>query len=211
MRYYPYGVSYTLKKGNEELTFNRVKDAANYLNSEPSYITKCWKGSKPLKGYTIIRNGSNYHYEAHKTRLYKIWTGMHERCYGKYHVDYHNYGGRGIKVCPEWRDYATFKEWAMQNGYSDKLSIDRIDVNGDYSPSNCRWATWTEQARNRRSNRFYEYKGKRYLIKELADEIGMNKNTLEARLRRGWSIEDAVEVDLIKHSDPNLYRFGKKR
>ena len=88
-----------------------------------------------------------------KTRLYNTWRNMRQRCSDAQAINYHNYGGRGIKVCNEWSDFLAFKAWALSHGYRNDLTIDRIDPNGNYEPSNCRWATWTEQRRNQRPHK----------------------------------------------------------
>lgn len=84
------------------------------------------------------------------TRLYRIWTGMRNRCANPKNHDFSYYGGRGISVCEEWEDYLQFKSWAIENGYSNELTIDRIDVDGNYTPENCRWITQSEQCKNKR-------------------------------------------------------------
>lgn len=134
------------------------------------------------------------HGESH-TRLHNIWLGMKNRCYNKKHDRYPFYGGRGIAVCPEWKnDYIAFRDWARSHGYSDNLTIDRIDVNGNYCPFNCRWIDRKEQARNRTSNVFY--KGK--CLAEWCELLGISQKALNRRLRDGWNIEKALFTPLLK-------------
>ena len=127
-----------------------------------------------------------------KSVLYKRWTAMRKRCNNPNNSDYPHYGGRGIRVCEEWQDYTAFKDWALSHGYSDDLSLDRIDVNGNYEPSNCRFVSMKEQCNNRSNNIFIMYNGKQYTLAELAEANDIQYGTLYARVKRGMCIEDAV-------------------
>lgn len=106
------------------------------------------------------------------TRLHHIWIGMKERCRDK---KLKNYGGRGITVCKEWSDnFLSFMDWSKQNGYSDSLTIDRIDNDGNYEPSNCRWVDIKTQSRNKRTNRIIDCNGKKHCIAEWCDILGLD-------------------------------------
>lgn len=127
------------------------------------------------------------------TRLYSIWRGMKKRCLLKTHKAYKNYGGRGITVCEEWMDFQKFEKWATENGYDDKLTLDRVDNNGGYGPNNCRWRTQKEQALNRRTNHYISYGGETKTISEWEETLGMRRGTIVSRLSMGWTTEQAIE------------------
>lgn len=132
-----------------------------------------------------------------RTRLYEIWIGINKRCSphakGRLRRDYY---GRGIKVCDEWKNsYVEFRTWAQNNGYNDDLSIDRIDVNGNYEPSNCRWATNTEQQRNKRNNHLLTYKEQTKPMAVWCEELGLDYRKIERRINGSkWSVERAFET-----------------
>lgn len=129
-------------------------------------------------------------------RMYRIWAGMRARCNSPNSVHYKEYGARGISVCEEWRDYSKFKEWAIKNGYEDSLTLDRIDVNGDYSPENCRWASWRTQQNNSRRNVVIEHGGQRHTLSEWAEIYGIPYKTFWYRIRSGWSFDKASSTPL---------------
>jgi hypothetical protein len=126
-------------------------------------------------------------------RLYNIWKNMRQRCLNPTSPASKNYLKRGIKICDEWMEsYTSFYKWALNNGYQDDLTIDRIDNDGDYCPENCRWVDRGVQARNKRGVNNIAFNGKTQCIAEWAREMGLVDSCLEARLKKGWSIEKAL-------------------
>lgn len=129
----------------------------------------------------------------YNTKLYKIYSGMKNRCYNKQSKNYKNYGMRGIRICDEWlNDYMCFHDWAMNNGYSDGMTIERNDVDGNYEPSNCKWITLHEQQFNKTDTHYLTYDGKTQSIAEWSIETGIKYSTLVKRIKSGWSVEDAI-------------------
>ena len=170
-------------------------------------------GSKLLQGQVKSCGCMHNFYGHHQTntRLYHIWCTMKARCNRKSSNKYKEYGGRGIKLCEEWQSFEPFYEWSLKNGYSDDLSIDRIDVNGNYEPDNCRWATNITQSNNKRDTKRYLYKGEPHTIRELSILSGKSYGLIDKRMRRGWSVEDAIEVPLLGGHDLNEYKSGTGR
>lgn len=146
------------------------------------------------------------------SRLNCIYRSMKDRCYNKNSDVYKDYGGRGITICDEWNNrdkipelnnctkgWIEFREWAINNGYSETLTIDRIDNNKGYSPENCRWVTMKEQCNNRRSNNTIAYKGETKNLIQWCTELNLPYDTIRARLRYyHWSVERAFETKIRK-------------
>lgn len=128
------------------------------------------------------------------TRLYKIWEGMKARCNNKHDTNYSYYGGRGISICNDWaNDFMAFYDWAIKNSYTDDLTIDRKDSNGNYEPSNCKWSTKSEQQRNKRNSVYVDINGTTKHLLEWADEYKIKKQTIVTRYYKGIR-----GIDLIK-------------
>lgn len=147
-------------------------------------------------------------YEKHNktnTRLYNIFRYMKARCNNPMRPDFKHYGGRGITICAEWlNSFEAFYNWAINNGYAENLTIDRIDVNGDYCPENCRWVTMQTQCLNRKSNRKITAFGYTYTISQWAQITGLKFTTIKGRLDRlGWSAEKALTTNRRKYKRGN--------
>ena len=185
-----------------------VLERAENQISQAGHPTTMWKcqcdcGNIAVVNAQLLKRGStqscgckvNVQNGLSRTRQYSIWNQMTSRCKSKKNQAYADYGGRGIKVCDEWsgeNGFINFYNWAMNNGYRDDLTIDRINVNGNYEPSNCRWRTQKEQQNNRRNNRFLEFSGQSHTIAEWSDITGINPGTIRTRLKLGWPIEDVL-------------------
>lgn len=137
---------------------------------------------------------SGEHLPRDNPRLYNVWQGIKARCTNPGNKCYYLYGARGIKLCEEWKDFKAFYKWAIDNGYDENAkygdcTIDRIDSNGDYEPSNCRWVDSLSQSRNNSANIYLTLNGKTQLATDWSRELGIPLSTISFRLKRGWSIE----------------------
>lgn len=166
----------------------------NHYGQGAYWLCMCECGNLTEVRGTMLRNGNtkscgclNHEPTTTKhnkcnTKLYRVYYGIKQRCYNKKYHQYQDYGGRGVKICDEWlNDFETFYNWAMNNNYREGLTIDRIDVNGDYEPDNCRWSDRKTQAQNRRNNIYLTYEGKTQTMKQWAEELGINYNTIKSR------------------------------
>lgn len=165
----------------------KVVERGNLLTGN---TTSCGCYKKELDHKRFLRHG----YAENPDKLYQKWLSMRNRCLNPNATGYENYGGRGIKVCAEWDDYEVFREWAIDQGYKEGLTIDRIDVDGNYEPNNCRFTTMKEQNNNRRTTNFHTYNGKTQSEMKWAEEYGISYEALKTRLKYGWSFEDALNT-----------------
>lgn len=135
------------------------------------------------------------------SRLYCIWRSMKQRCLVTTSTAYHNYGGRGISICQEWIDnFKSFRDWAYSSGYSDNLTIDRINNDGDYCPENCRWISKKAQCSNKRTNVFFEYNGEIHTLTEWSEITGLNRHTIAYRINHNWP-KDKILIEPPKHGE----------
>lgn len=140
----------------------------------------------------------HYKHGGTHTKLYNIWWKIIARCYNKNDKAYKNYGGRGIKMCNEWKNnYSAFKQWAEKNGYKEGLSIDRINNNEGYNPENCRWATKSEQANNRRTNIIVIYNDNKYTLKQVSKLLKIDYNKLHWAYTSNQLWKYGIEIEEV--------------
>jgi hypothetical protein len=166
------------------------------------WVCRCECGTeKIIDGYKLLYGTTNgchkcnapHRHRMSHTRLYSIWIGMKGRCYNDKNKSYKSYGGRGIKVCPEWQTFEPFYGWAMANGYTDNLTIERKDVNGDYCPKNCCWIPLNEQTKNTTRNIFITFDGETKILKEWAKEVGVSPDTLKRHIKK-YGVEKTLST-----------------
>lgn len=199
-------IDLTGKKFNHLTVVSRVDNAAKGVTR--------WKCLCDCGQYTVVRganlkNGAvkscgclrhkkpyNRKHGLSNIRLYKKWHSMKQRCFAIYDDHYQNYGGRGITVCDEWKnDFMAFYRWAIESGENENLTLERIDVNGNYCPENCTWVDRKTQANNRTSCRIYTYKGETKNLMQWCVELGLHYGTIHSRIYRdGWSFDKAIET-----------------
>lgn len=173
---------------------NEVKVSTSSLIKNKTKSCGCFNRENIIK--------RNLKHNLSKTRLYKIWQGMKKRCYNVNSKTYKNYGGRGIIICQDWlNDFANFYDWAVNNGYTNNLSIDRINVNGNYEPSNCRWITNKEQSNNKRNNHYITFDKETHTMAEWAKIYNINYKLLFSRLKKGWDFEKILNTKVLSHSE----------
>lgn len=131
-----------------------------------------------------------------KTRLYIIWSHMKQRCCNENDIKYESYGAKGINVCKEWLDnFMEFRKWALENGYKENLTLDRIDGTKGYEPNNCRWRTYRQQANNMKTNHLLSFDGETHTISEWSRIVNIKRGTIERRINKyGWTTEEALTV-----------------
>lgn len=190
-----------------------IKRIGSTYYHQPLWLCKCECGNETVLCGQALRSGHTqscgcYNKEivrkikkkhgGYGTRLYSVWSHMIQRCYNPNDEKFKNYGARGITVCEEWKnDFGEFSKWAMNNGYSDNLTIDRKNVNGNYEPSNCRWADNYTQGNNRTNNRLFTIDGITHTISEWARLYNIKPSIVIQRVNiYGYSIMDALTTPI---------------
>lgn len=206
-----------------------IKRVENNKNNKVQWLCKCNCGNITYLSTSALTTGntkscgclkhegkSNLKHGKTKTRLYHIWNGMKQRCFNPKTIKYHNYGGRGIIVCESWqKDFMSFYEWAICNGYDENKSrkqqvLDRIDNNGNYEPNNCRWITQSENCRNRNNNILLTKNGVSKTIAEWCEELNLNQRTVSDRAKKYNDINEILSHENLERKKhlSNTGEFG---
>lgn len=183
-------------------------------SNKKSFLCRCRCGKERVVNANTLKLGTSkscgcYHMDEMKerqtthgqtgTRIFNIYCNIKQRCYNENNKRFHDYGGRGIRMCEEWSNsFQSFYEWSIENGYSEELTIDRKDVNGNYEPQNCRWATMIEQANNKRTNINFTFFGVTKNLKEWCNCIGENYNKMYSRYSKGCETFRKEDIEKIK-------------
>ncbi|MEX0314726.1 MAG: hypothetical protein AB3N18_11155 [Allomuricauda sp.] len=195
--------------------FNRwtVLKECPKVSRRTKFLCKCECGTiRSVASHSLISGGSkscgclsseitrkrNFIHGLSNSKLFFVWSSMKQRCQSQTDLGYVNYGGRGIKVCAEWIEFKPFYDWAIKNGYREGLTLDRINNNGHYEPSNCRWTTRKVQNYNKRDNRILTYNGKRLFLSEWAKELNITVSGLINRLKK-----HPIEIALSNSKNTN--------
>lgn len=187
------------RQGTSQLWLCRC-DCGNLVKIRANSLVRLGRDSCGCRTSEKISKARFLHGETN-SRLYNIWRSIKKRCLLPKTQGYKNYGGRGIEVCEEWKNsYLAFRDWALKNGYKEDLEIDRINVNGNYEPNNCRFVNNKQQANNRRNNRLLSVNGEIKTIQEWADIMGVQRSLIANRKKLGWSDYDAVTKKPRKHN-----------
>lgn len=175
---------------------NQIDVTASHLKSGHTKSCGCYaKEMSRCKEVKHRKHGLTFERDRKPTRIYRIWIQMKIRCFKINDSHFKDYGARGITVCEEWLDdFKSFHDWAISNGYADNLTIDRIDVNGNYCPENCRWATAYEQTKNRRNTVFVEYDGDVHTLNEWSKITGIGYQTLFYRYKVGKTPDEILKA-----------------
>lgn len=167
------------------------------LKTEPT--VNCGCQSERLRKERVTTHGHSVH--GTRSREYRSWGAMKNRCLRESHPDYHNYGGRGISICPEWVD--SFETFLSNMGICPEgYSLDRKDVDGDYTPENCCWASRKEQDRNKRNTIWVVWQGEKVQLRTLAERFGIDRNLVKTRYRAGWPLSRILSEDVVPKKSP---------
>lgn len=208
-------VELSQKRSGRKTYWDCLCDCGNYktvrtdsLKSGKVRSCGCLKKEQDLinlpNGQGLVTHGLSKH------RVYNVWKGMMSRCYNSSNTRFKHYGGRGIEVCADWQDVEKFYDWSLKNGYQETLTIERIDVNGNYEPLNCKWATWKEQANNKTNSKTIEFKGLVKTLTQWSESTGIPYNTLVSRINYGIEPPMLFEKEDFVRKDNTLITYNNK-